>query len=447
MKRDTRICIIGAGAGGLAAAHYLTERGYRRVTVLEREQRLGGLCESFTYDGRAFDLGGNYVLPGYSFVRGIAKTVGAALITGPDRRSWDYRIKGFRTTLASVLHDTTFFAFSLAVMRYIWLLIRFHRVLGTPGWAAVHTEPDLCKPMERFMKEHGLEPMRLLFAIPISIMGYGSPGVKGRQNEQHPEYLNEIAAAYVMRYVDFRTLVVLLLVGMGLSNAWPKRFADGYQRFWERVAWSLDLRLGVHVQRVRRGDTVVVDAVHTVDGKPVATSEAYDVLVIACPLGNALSFLDATDDEKALYGGVALTEYTVTTAVTSGMPDHIIDVLPLTAYGNPWALVKQWPDSDLCVYYTPVDSTVSEADVRDAITTQVGVMGGRVERFHEQRRWPYFPHVTAAQMAGGFYRRLEALQGQRRTWLAGCVMDFELAERAAVYSSALVDAHFPTPTD
>jgi hypothetical protein len=265
-------------------------------------------------------------------------------------------------------------------------------------------------------------------------------------NATHPEYLDQIAAAYVMRYVDFRTLIVLLLVGMGLSNRWPKRFADGYQRFLERVAWPLDVRLGTDVRRVRRGETVTVESVRVVDGAPVTTTEEYDALMLACPLGNALAFLDATEEERRLFGTVAFNEYVVTTAVTHGMPDHIIDVLPLTAYGDPWALVKQWPDSDLCVYYTPVDATVTDADARDAITRQAAAIGARVERFHNQRRWPYFPHVSTAGMAAGFYRRLEALQGQHRTYLLGCVMDFELAERAALYSNAVVDAHFPPPT-
>jgi len=49
-------------------------------------------------------------------------------------------------------------------------------------------------------------------------------------------------------------------------------------------------------------------------------------------------------------------------------------------------------------------------------------------------------------MADGFYHRLEALQGQRRTYLLGCAMDFELAERAAQYSNALVDRYFSAPS-
>ena len=40
-KTTARIGLIGAGASGLSAAHYLKEAGYTNVTVLEKERRVG----------------------------------------------------------------------------------------------------------------------------------------------------------------------------------------------------------------------------------------------------------------------------------------------------------------------------------------------------------------------------------------------------------------------
>jgi hypothetical protein len=125
------------------------------------------------------------------------------------------------------------------------------------------------------------------------------------------------------------------------------------------------------------------------------------------------------------------------------MSDHIVDVIPLTPFGHPWALVKQWPDSNLCVYYTPVDDSVTDGDVRAAIAEDVRRIGAQVHDFHLQHRWQYFPHVTPTQMADGFYDRLEALQGQRRTFLLGGALAFELVERAVAYSQAKVKQFFP----
>ena len=444
----TRICIVGAGAGGLAAGYYLKQRGYRHVTVLEKTERIGGLCDSFTWDGKGFDLGGNYVLPSFTHVRDIAKRIGAPMVVGPTRRVWDHRLKGgqggFRSPLSAVLDGTTLPAFAVAALKYLWLLFRYRRPLSVEGFRGISAYPDLCRPFAEFVAAHGLQAVRKLFLIPISIMGYGSPGIRGQTNPAHPDYLDQIATAYVLKYVTASVFLVLLLVGAGLPVRWPKRFADGYQRFWERVAWGLEVHCGIDILEVRRGDSVQVRyrrRIRAGESEPV--TEEFDALLIACPLGAALEFLDATDEEKRLYGTVQFNQYCVTTAVTDHMQDHIVDVIPLTPFGHPWAMVKQWPQSNLCVYYTPVDHTVSEDDVKAYVAEGITRVGGTLIQFSHHKRWEYFPHVAAAQMADGFYDKLEALQGQRRTFLLGGAMAFELAERAAGYSQALVERFFP----
>lgn len=48
---QTRIAIVGAGPGGLSAAYALSRLGYRNVTVLEKSQSAGGMCESVDIEG------------------------------------------------------------------------------------------------------------------------------------------------------------------------------------------------------------------------------------------------------------------------------------------------------------------------------------------------------------------------------------------------------------
>jgi protoporphyrinogen oxidase len=52
------VVVLGAGPGGLACAHELAESGYR-VTVLERNDYVGGLSLTTVKDGFRFDLGGH----------------------------------------------------------------------------------------------------------------------------------------------------------------------------------------------------------------------------------------------------------------------------------------------------------------------------------------------------------------------------------------------------
>jgi protoporphyrinogen oxidase len=55
---DPHVIIIGAGPAGLAAADLLAREG-TGVTVLEKEQQVGGLCRTLRCDGYYMDLGGH----------------------------------------------------------------------------------------------------------------------------------------------------------------------------------------------------------------------------------------------------------------------------------------------------------------------------------------------------------------------------------------------------
>jgi len=56
--RDKSVVILGAGPGGLAAAHALTRHGIR-PTVVEKGSQPGGIARTEVYKGFCFDLGGH----------------------------------------------------------------------------------------------------------------------------------------------------------------------------------------------------------------------------------------------------------------------------------------------------------------------------------------------------------------------------------------------------
>lgn len=62
--------------------------------------------------------------------------------------------------------------------------------------------------------------------------------------------------------------------------------------------------------------------------------------------------------------------------------------------------------------------------------------------YYTYDKWPYFPHVTSEVMQAGFYDRLEALQGQRKTFYVGGLLNFELVETIVEYSKSLVEKNF-----
>lgn len=58
-NQNQNVVILGAGPAGLATGHELSKHNTKRVTVLERNDFVGGLCNTREYKGYKFDLGGH----------------------------------------------------------------------------------------------------------------------------------------------------------------------------------------------------------------------------------------------------------------------------------------------------------------------------------------------------------------------------------------------------
>jgi len=54
-NKTKQIVIIGSGFSGLSAACYAAKQGYA-VTVLEKNDKIGGRGRSYTSDGFVFDM-------------------------------------------------------------------------------------------------------------------------------------------------------------------------------------------------------------------------------------------------------------------------------------------------------------------------------------------------------------------------------------------------------
>ena len=84
MDKNTRICIIGAGPGGLMSALTLRRLGYNHITVLNKDARhIGGQCRTVKQDKLACDTGAVFVLGTYPTVERLAKQAGVRLIKSP----------------------------------------------------------------------------------------------------------------------------------------------------------------------------------------------------------------------------------------------------------------------------------------------------------------------------------------------------------------------------
>jgi len=134
-----RIGIIGGGAAGLSAGYFLKQRGYKKVTILEKENRIGGKCLSITVGGQSFDLGANYVTSSYTEVQQLARKFGANLYTEGKLRAYNFENRKFSSLLKAATRNTSFLKLGWNALRFIfkrWCLNRY--ITPKKTWLSRH---------------------------------------------------------------------------------------------------------------------------------------------------------------------------------------------------------------------------------------------------------------------------------------------------------------------
>jgi glycine/D-amino acid oxidase-like deaminating enzyme/acyl carrier protein len=411
--------VIGGGAAGLSAAHELEKRGHR-VTVLEREQTLGGKSASFDIDGHSFDLGTHICTGQYHRVKQLAAEIGCATELLTPLLSFDLVKRALFAPGVSFMSEMA--AYTRLMELYTNKFPGIHR----PGLH--HAAQELAQPIDEWLREHGM--VELLRATGIDI-GYASSGYG---------YLDspELAMLYLMKMIDLS----------GFVDPTPQEDYQGewtisgcFMNLWRRLALALgDVRCGVAVRRIeRRPDKVVI----TTDS---ATLECDDV-VLALPLEKSLGILDASDEERDLFRRIRHNLYFTTVAAAKGLPrDGFYMVaqnsLDSSRVGRCTAFHHRYADSDVYTFYAYGGPGIDGAAVVEQLASDVRQMGGELGTVHYQQPWDYFPHVTPADIRDRFYERMEALQGQSRTYYVGSLLGYELVECTVAYSQELIARSF-----
>jgi hypothetical protein len=413
--RDLRICIVGAGASGLATAHALRRRGYGRVTVLEREPRVGGKCFTVKVDGRSYEMGAAALSLRYRNVwtlmletRMTPSLALAGAFIDVDGRA-DGKVQR-RLPLPSPFGWRDVAPQAARMTRELWR----HRAIRRPGFQDV--PPELCAPFADWSRARGVELMGEFIKPLVTGFGYG--------------FYREVPAAYVLKYANLLTVPLFEL-------------RDGYGALWERVARSLagvSIRTGTTIDRIERSDEQV--RVHTDQG-----SFDFDALVLSCPLDGLAALLDVTPVEAELFSRIRLYDYYVVAAQVEGLPQVRTLFFPRALEpeqrGAPMLAYQRWPGRGLTCFYGFAADGPDEAAAREVVCTTVARLGGRVRAIELTKCWRYFPHVCSADMAAGFYGRLEGLQGERATYYCGELLALGTVETTVAYANAMVARYFP----
>lgn len=416
---ERSVAIIGAGAAGISAAHYLRQKGYRQITLIDRRARVGGKCLTQTIDGRNYELGALVVGNTYDCVRGLIDDAG--LTTAP----FDpFRILDTQQPQYYIRADQHYARSKAAMVRVLATYLKHCRQLSRPGYVGLEKAALSGCTMDQWLHKHRLAHLKSLLAPYYVNWGYG--------------YLEQVSAVYVFKVLDFYTRTLARIYLMPHKNHPASYLMEGYQTLFEIIAEPFELISSVDIKRIERRGGVTIEF----DGQ----KRSFDALILACPFQNTLGFLDADTREKRLFTKIKILHfYTVTASVKGVPPDHLIFVLNhLVSHqsGRVVSWYRRWPDRDIVVFYLLSHHTQSMDQMVAGLRHDLAKIGATIQKIYDSDHWCYFPHVAPTEIANGYYREFEKMQGQRHTWYTGELLAFSTVEHVVAYSRHLVERNF-----
>ena len=448
---NERICIIGGGPAGLSAAMYLEQKGYKNYTVMEKNDHVGGKCNSPYYKGRRYEMGAIMGVPSYYAVKDVEDFCGITH-DGPQlNRNYKSKegeiIEPFEPKknitkiprLLKMKKQIKKFG-ELLETKYKGYDVNGHRGVSegrydgyavTPGREKVEgVNPnlkDLALPFKKFCELNGVELVQDIWIGPFTAFGYG--------------YFDEIPAAYVVKYLDFQTTMNFVKV-----NLWT--WKNGTQYIWEQLNEHLanQARLNCNITKVERHDNKVYV---TVNGEV----EEYDSIIVTSPLQFLPDYFDVTEQEKALFSKIDYERYDVL-AVETKPEDHpeisyyVFDNMDPKRYGHLMVYYRRWKDTKDQVITTYAlrnhtgDPEIPYDKCKRRVLRDLQIMKNPALNVVNENSWYYFPHVDSKTYASGWYEKVEAMQGSNNTYYAGEVMSFGDMDETAEYSRELVERFF-----
>lgn len=435
---NTRVCVVGAGLGGLTAAYQLQKQGYTQITVLEKADRVGGKCASMLTNGHVYDLGGHEMLAGYADLIAIADELDAphqrsieTLVYDRDTRKY----LNFKQS-ASVNKEYSSWQVLVATVRYIGLVMFTFRRFSSPGTGYANMPQELAMPLQGWLKKRRLEALSDILKFVIKIQGYGQ--------------FKETSAAHLVKFMGPANWTSLVLSGMGLWKKWPRIFTYGAYNVCERMAATLpDVRLNTDIRSIERTDapTGGIRVYIGQEQEPLV----YDQLILSVPLSlPQLGFLSLSEKERLVFSQIKQFRFISTLAHTEGLPAGVVGTIPENniAIGQYTGYIRDYADAPVSLFFTlaepGITGKLAETEINKVLDEVPAHNGEKpaVKAFLRQKEWPYFLHFGHQQAAEGLYDQLESLQGKNHTYYASSALSFECMGNTVAYAKRLIQTRF-----
>lgn len=409
------VAVIGAGASGLTAAHYLTKQGHK-VTVFEKNNRVGGKVYTTSLDGTTIELGGLLVTPGFVTINELIKIYGPRPRVLPSKiqflnkhNRWQ-NFKGY-----SALGPIRTF------IQYKRLMRSFKRFpeLNTPHLVEdIH--PDLFMSLTDFARKYGFYEVLPPFVMSLSASGYLFPEIV-------PAYyalklFKTIAPVGIEAYID----TVLPFSSPYINGL--RYFQGGFTQLWENVAKDLDVRLEEEVLSVKKCEVETTKGIYN-----------FDRVVISVNPQSARLFLENPSEELETFAlNLKKHRFLVSAIKTHDLPKSahrsyfFYTNMNLKRINHVQSMVNFWDNSKLYVTYQTLDDKVTWEEARTILLKDLNETLG-VNGFEILTRveWSYFHHIDVNGYTPEVSNAIKGIQGKDGIYFVGEALNFESTESSS----------------
>ena len=415
-KTDHKIAIVGGGLSGLVIAEGLQKKGYKNVTVFERDNRVGGKLHTIWYKGKSYEFGALFGLPSQKHLKKLMKSFNIK-IDGPKLSRVNYDTNGHK--IMQIPKE--------ALGDFVEELDRLPDVLAaykSLEYANIHNiEASLMLPFSKWCDINELKVLKTIYAHHFTSYGLGD--------------IDVVPALYVLRVLNYDNFMSFMEVPEFCT--W-KEGVSSLTKCLERAI--KDIRLGQKVTNITFSENEKV-YIHT-DFEVLE----FDRVVITTPLNQFADTYSADGEMKQFLKAIKYENYNVYAFIAEKIPKGcgcVLENLSINKKGNLIIWNARWDSRDgeelVMVYAYDHPGGTKESSFK-LIESDLLKLGIRNPRLYQVKRWQQCSHVDTSVLQNGFYEKMEAMQGKNNIYLAGEIMSTVSMDNCIQYSNYLINQYF-----
>lgn len=415
-KVDCKVAVIGGGLSGLIIAEGLQEKGYKDVTVFEKDERLGGKLHTIWYKGKSHELGAIFGLPSHTNLKALMKRLNIKA-DGPKLSRVNYNANGQKIMPIpkEELED-----FVKEMNRLPSVLAMYKSLENT---SVENIESSLMFPFSKWCDIHNFQILKTIYVHYFTIFGLGN--------------IDEVPALYVLKIMNYEHLMSFMELPEFVT--------------WEYGVSSLIECLSREIKDIRLGQKVTDISLSGHETLLVQTQ--FEVLefnrvIITAPL-DQFSYLQFWDqDMKEHLSSIKYQLFNVYAFIADKIPKGcgcVLENLSPSRQGHIIIWNSRW---DAChgggmvmlyAYNHPNNLKISSLDLIKGDLLKLGIQNPRL---YQTKRWQHCPYVDTLALENGFYDKVEEMQGKNNVFLAGEIMSTLSMENCIRYSQDLLNRFF-----